>query len=76
MAANAILPDQRKELVHGDFQARNGRRDDPNNDQNQADKGQVLRSVRMMDKRHNCLPKADSYDLCIRDDAPMPQKTP
>jgi len=76
MLASGVLPDQRKELIHRDFQARNGRRDDPENDQNQPYKGQIMRSVRMMDKRHNCLPKTDSYDPRIRDDAPMPEKTP
>jgi hypothetical protein len=76
MLADVVLPDHRKELIHCDFQARNSRRDDCKNDQNQADKGQILRSVRMMDKRHNCLPRTDSYDPRNRDDAPMPEKTP
>jgi hypothetical protein len=52
-----ILPDQQKKPVHEEFHARDRRRDNPDYDQNQADKGQIVRSVRTMDKRHNFLPR-------------------
>jgi hypothetical protein len=47
------LLDQRKELIYRHFQKRDGRRDNPENDQNEAGKGPIVRPVRlMMDKRH------------------------
>jgi hypothetical protein len=49
--------EQQEKLVYRHFQTRNGGCDDPEYDQNQADKGQIVRPVRMMDQRHNIPPK-------------------
>jgi hypothetical protein len=71
--------DQREELIDRHFQARNRRRDDPENDQNKADKGQIVRPVRMMDQRHNLPPKVDSCDQLLgeyaRPDVKRPYKS-
>ena len=40
--------DQREELIDGHFYARYGQRQNPENDQNQAEKGPVMRPARLV----------------------------
>jgi hypothetical protein len=52
------LRKQPETTVHAHFKERNGRRDDPENDQCQHDQGQIMRPIRfvMMNQSHDFLP--------------------
>jgi hypothetical protein len=54
------LTDQRKKLIDRHFHARHRQRKNPENDQNQAEKGPIMRTIRlMMNKSHSFPPKSD-----------------